>query len=115
MILNILSFVISLCVLAFVVVQSLADKHITPDEVAAFKGAAMKAVIEAQNLFGEGTGKLKLQFVTANLAEKFPRVYDFLGEEVVEELIGKAKKALVNLANDNDTIAAVLDVTLEDK
>ena len=106
--------ILSAIVVIAVIALALSDKVVTSSEVSAIKAAIMQAVIAAQNEYGEGTGKLKLEVVKAAIIEKFPKVVKVIGEDKLEELIDAAKQKINALAADNDLIAATLNIVLDE-
>ena len=68
-------------------------------------------VTQAEEYYGSGTGVLKKQAVIAWIYEKMPSVFRyFLTEETISNLIEKAWEWMVNLIDDNASVAEVLTV-----
>ena len=86
----------------------------TSDEISQIKAAIMNLVVVAQKEYGDGCGLFKLEVVKAALVEKFPRLFKIFSEDEVDELISAAKTKLVTLASDNDKIAEVANIIIDE-
>jgi len=108
---NVIHFILSywdsiLLLLAVVVGAIFALRHGMKTQVYAI---LKYLVTQAEAEYGDGTGVLKKQAVTAWIYEKMPSVFRyFLTEETISNLIEKAWAWMVELIDDNAAVSAVL-------
>lgn len=73
-------------------------------------------VTQAEEEYGSGTGVLKKQAVIAWIYEKMPSIFRyFLTEDTISALIEKAWAWMVDLINENASVAEVLTDTTEEE
>jgi hypothetical protein len=95
-------------------------KHADADTIKSIKKYTFMAVVEAQQVFGIDTGKLKHDYVLGRLADAYPDLFKLLNDDEVDVIIAQAKKKLNDMMADDQHIADVVnclmnDFTQEDK
>lgn len=71
------------------------------------------AVTEAESLFGNGTGKIKLSYVYDKFVEKFPWIAKWLSAESFSEYVDTALVTMRNLISTNAAVANLVTGTAE--
>lgn len=111
MIINIILYLIGAVCICYL---TILERRVSSTYVAAFKKYVLKAVIEAEMLYGGGTGKLKYVTVVANILSKFPKIRLLLDSTQIDEIIEDALKEMRVLIDNDEAIAAIINNCFED-
>ena len=111
MVVRIICYVlIVVCVSVLVIVK----KRVDADTIKAIKKYAFLAVVEAQQIFGKDTGKLKHDCVLARLAKAFPDLFKLLKDDEIDNIIAQAKKKLNDMMANDEYIANAVNLLIND-
>ena len=111
MITNIVLYIIAAAFVAYLVIL---ERRATSTYVAAFKKYLMKAVIEAEIIYGGKTGKLKYATVIAEILQKFPKIQLILDATQIDEAIEDALQEMRTLIDNDEAVADIINNWFED-
>lgn len=81
------------------------------DQIAKVKEWLLAAVVEAEQIFGGGTGKIKLSYVYDLFVGKFPWFAKTLSFETFSSLVDGALEDLKHILETNKNVAALINKT----
>jgi hypothetical protein len=109
MITNLILYIIAAIAVAYVIVL---EHRATSTYVAAFKKYLMKAVVEAEIIYGGKTGKLKYATVIADVLQKFPKIQLLLDATEIDEAIEEALCEMRTLIANDEAVADFINTNL---
>lgn len=111
MVLQLICYVVIVICLALVVVSK---KNTDANTIKSIKKYTFMVVVEAQQVFGIDTGKLKHDYVLGRLADAYPDLFKLLSDDEVDVIIAQAKKKLNDMMADDQHIADVVNCLMND-
>lgn len=111
MVLQLICYVVIVVCLALTVV---GKKNADANTIKSIKKYTFMAVVEAQQVFGIDTGKLKHDYVLGRLADAYPNLFKLLSDDEVDIIIAQAKKKLNDMMADDQHIADVVNCLMND-
>ena len=111
MVLQLICYAVIVVCLALTVV---GKKNADANAIKSIKKYTFMAVVEAQQVFGIDTGKLKHDYVLGRLADAYPNLFKLLSDEEVDIIIAQAKKKLNDMMEDDQHIADVVNCLMND-
>lgn len=105
---SLLVVIVAVVVSIGVYVKKFLDKP-TEEQIAKVKEWLLYAVIEAESIFKDGTGALKLRYVYDMFITKFPALVNVISFEMFSKLVDEALEQMKHLLETNKDIAAYVE------